>query len=284
MNLEHKDPSVAILIVNWNGREDTLECLRSLANLTYSNYRIILVDNGSTDRSVVDVKAEFPNVKVIRSERNLRFAGGNNLGLRDVLDKKDDFCLLLNNDTLVEADFLKHMVKTAQSDERVGMVGPKILYHPRQDVIWFAGGVLKPAWGYVRHFGLRQVDSDQYNSNLVVSFLTGCCLLIRREVIEEVGLLDEGFFLYSEDADYCIRVNKNGHKLFYEPKARIYHKLSRSTGGAYNPEKWKRRYQSLFRLVRKHTHPITWPLFLLNLIWEFISLPTNAYFQTKKLK
>lgn len=276
-------PRVAIIVVNWNRRDDTLECLDSLTKVHYSNYRVIMVDNGSTDGSAEAVRQRFQNVVIIEAGENLRFAGGNNLGLKDVLAEGDDYCLLLNNDTTVHPDFLNHLVAAAQTDERIGLVGPKILYHHRPDVIWFAGGVLKPAWGYVRHYGLRQLDDGRFDERLTVSFLTGCCLLIRREVLEKIGLLDEGFYLYSEDADFCLRAVKAGYKLIYEPEARIYHKVSQSTGGAYHPAKWRRRYQSLFRLIAKHTSPLTWPLFALNLVWELISLPVNAFFQTKKL-
>ncbi|MFH1736022.1 MAG: glycosyltransferase family 2 protein [bacterium] len=281
--VENISPKVAVIVVNWNRRDDTLDCLSSISEITYHQFRVILVDNASKDGSSDAVRSKFPEVKLIQADKNLRFAGGNNLGLRDVLDHGDEFCLLLNNDTTVEPDFLDKLIETAQSDQRIGLVGPKILYHSRPDVIWFAGGVLKPAWGYVRHFGLRQQDRGDFDLRRGVSFLTGCCLLIRRKLIEEIGLLDEDFYLYSEDADYCLRAVKAGYKLIYEPKARIYHKVSQSTGGSYHPTKWKHRYRSLCRFVRKHGTPLTWPLFCLNLIWEFISLPVNALLQTRRL-
>jgi len=276
-------PRVAIIVLNWNRRDDAIACLTSLTRITYPNYRIILVDNGSTDGSAEAVRAQFPPVQIIEIGKNLRFAGGNNVGLREVLQDQDDFALLLNNDTTVEPDFLDRLIEAAREDGRIGLVSPKILYQQRQDVIWFAGGILKPAWGYVRHFGLRQSDGERFNQRRQVTFLTGCCLLIRREVLQKVGLLDEGFFLYSEDADYCLRAAKAGFKLLYEPGARIYHKVSSSTGGAYNLNKWRHRYASLFRLVRKHTSPLTWPLFCLNLVWELVTLPVNAFLQTRRL-
>ncbi|HEX7343310.1 MAG TPA: glycosyltransferase family 2 protein [bacterium] len=276
-------PSVAIIVVNWNRREDALACLESLAKIAYPNSRIILVDNGSTDGSVQAVRERFAKVQVIALPDNRRFAGGNNAGLRDVLQKGDDFALLLNNDTTVEPDFLNHLIAAVQEDSRIGLVAPKILYSARPEVIWFAGGVIKPAWGYVRHIGLRQTDDGRFDQPCDVSYLTGCCLLIRRDALQKVGLLDEGFYLYSEDADYCLRVTHVGYRLLYEPKSRIYHKVSSSTGGAYNLRKWKQRYISLFRLVRKHTPLFTWPLFFLNLIWELLSLPINAFLQTSRL-
>jgi GT2 family glycosyltransferase len=276
-------PSVAIIVVNWNRREDTLACLESLAGLTYPNFRVILVDNGSSDGSVPSVRERFPQVQVVALPENRRFAGGNNIGLQDVLKKGGDFALLLNNDTTVQENFLDHLVAAAKEDDRIGLAAPKILYSARPDVIWFAGGILRPAWGYVRHFGLRQRDDGRFDQPRNVSFLTGCCLLIRRDVLNKVGLLDEGFFLYSEDADYCLRTARAGYRLRYEPRSRIFHKVSSSTGGAYNLRKWRQRYLSLFRLVRKHTSLLTYPLFLLNVIWELLSLPINAFLQTSRL-
>ncbi len=282
-DMTHSHPKTAIIIVNWNRKDDTLECLASLQRILYPNSRIILVDNGSTDGSADAVAERFPDVHLIRSQTNLRFAGGNNLGLREVLRADDDYALLLNNDTIVAPDFLDRLVEAAEEDEHIGMAGPKILYYDRREVIWFAGGVIRPAWGYVRHFGLRCVDDGRFDRRREVSFLTGCCLLIRRRVLEDIGLLDEGFYLYSEDADYCLRARKAGYRLIYQPEARVYHKVSRSAGGAYSPAKWLRRYQSLLRLVLKHGSPVTLPLFILNLAWELISLPVNALLQTRRL-
>ncbi|MFH1862551.1 MAG: glycosyltransferase family 2 protein [bacterium] len=276
-------PKVAIVVVNWNRRDDAVACLRSLQQISYPNYRIILVDNGSTDGSAATVRSQFPDVQVIELPENLRFAGGNNAALRQIIAANDDFALLLNNDTVVSSDFLDHLIETAQNDQQIGLVGPKIFYHQKPEILWFAGGVLKPTWGYARHLGLRQQDSAIFSQRREVSFLTGCCLLIRRELLINIGLLDEGFYLYNEDADYCLRTVKAGYKLVYEPKAIIYHKVSLSSGGAYSLKKWRHRYGSLFRLVRKHTSPLTWLLFFLNVIWEFISLPVNAWVQTRRL-
>jgi GT2 family glycosyltransferase len=276
-------PSVAIIIVNWNRKEDTLACLESLSRVTYPHRRVILVDNGSQDGSAAAVRERFPQVMVIALPQNLRFAGGNNLGLREVLARGDDFALLLNNDTTVEPGFLEPLVAAAESDPTAGLVGPKILYYSRPSVIWFAGGVLRPSWGYVRHYGLRKLDNGRFDQPRRVSFLTGCCLLIRRDVLQTVGLLDEGYHLYSEDADYCLRAARAGFTLHYQPASRLYHKVSSSTGGAYNPRKWLQRYRSLIRLVMRHTTPFTWPLFALNVIWELFSLPIHALWQTRRL-
>ncbi|RJP72912.1 MAG: glycosyltransferase family 2 protein, partial [Candidatus Zixiibacteriota bacterium] len=200
-------PSLAVIVVNWNRRDDTLACLASLALVTYPHFRVILVDNGSTDGSVAAVRERFPRVQVIESPVNLRFAGGNNLGLREVLARGDDYALLLNNDTTVDADFLDKLVAAAQ-ETGAALAAPKILYFYRPEVIWFAGGELVPTLGYVRHWGLRQRDDGRFDQRRETTFLTGCALLIRRDALETVGLLDEDYYLYSEDADYCLRASR----------------------------------------------------------------------------
>jgi GT2 family glycosyltransferase len=274
---------VFVIIVNWNRREETLACLTSFCRVSYPNFRILVVDNASTDGSVQAVQSRYPQAAVLQLPQNLRYAGGNNAGLREFLQSADDYVLLLNNDTTVEPDFLDHLVSAAQSGEDIGLISPKILYHDKPDVIWFAGGILKPVWGYVRHYGLRRRDDGTFDLRKEVTFLTGCCLFIKRKVVEKIGFLDEGFYLYSEDADYCLRARKAGFKLLYEPRARIYHKVSSSTGGAYNLKKWVLRYRSLLRLTLKHSSPLALPLFTLNVFWELISLPLNAFLQTRRL-
>ncbi len=283
MNEPTSSPRVFVIIVNWNRRKDTLECLASFCRVSYPNFRVLVVDNASSDGSVQAVQSRYPQAAVLQLPKNLRYAGGNNAGLREFLKSADDYVLLLNNDTTVEPDFLDHLVAAAQSDEEVGLISPKILYYDKPDVIWFAGGVLKPAWGYVRHHGLRRRDDGTIDRRKEVTFLTGCCLFIKRQVVEKIGLLDEKFYLYSEDADYCLRARKAGFKLHYEPRARIYHKVSSSTGGAYNLKKWILRYRSLLRLTLKHNSPATLPLFALNVLWELVSLPINALLQIRRL-
>lgn len=283
MNEHTPKPRVFVIIVNWNRRDDTIECLESFRRVTYPNFHLLVVDNASCDDSVQAVQSRCPQAMVLQLPENLRFAGGNNAGLREFLKSSDDYALLLNNDTTVEPDFLYHLVSAAQSDENIGLVSPKILYYDKPDVIWFAGGVVKPAWGYARHYGLRRRDDGTFDRKKQVTFLTGCCLLIKRRVVEKIGFFDEGFYLYSEDADYCLRAQKAGFTLLYEPRARIYHRVSSSTGGAYNLKKWVLRYRSLFRLTRKHSTPFTLPLFVLNVFWELISLPIHAYLQTRRL-
>ena len=269
-------PSVSVILVNWNGRNDTLECLHSLAKVSYAPMHIIMVDNASADDSVDAVKREFPSVEVIPNETNLRFAGGNNIGIKRALERGSDYILLLNNDTTVDAEFLTELVKAADADPGIGMVGAKIYYYDDPKRIWFAGGRIEWWKGWISHIGLREEDRGQYDTARAVDYITGCCLLVKRPVIEKIGNLDEQFFMYGEDVDWCLRVCKAGFRLVYEPKAKIWHKLSVSAGGHFSWYKNWNKLKSTLRLAARYANPFQWIVipFLLPLraLWEAAGL------------
>jgi len=221
-----QQPLVAIVIVNYNGQEDTLECLESLSKTTYENKRIIVVDNGSQEPPS-EIKRRFPEVQLIELKENTGFAGGNNTALRR-LPKNTAYALLLNNDTVVKEDFLEPLVKTAESEQSIGLVCPKIYYHAKPNTLWFAGSEMRGIRG-VAHLGDGEVDRGQYDSQEDVGFLTGCALLIKKSVLESVGFLDDDFFLYYEDVDYCLRASAAGYRLVYQPASVIWHKVKQST-------------------------------------------------------
>jgi len=220
---------VYIIVLNWNGKEDTLACLESLRFTDYENYKVILVDNGSEDDSVKAVKAGFPEVEVVETGKNLGFAGGNNVGIEYAIKEGADYIFLINNDTTVHPDYLKELVEVGESDKKIGAVGSKIYYHGEPNRIWFAGGKINWLRNKGEHIGLDEIDEGQYDKIKEVGYLTGCALLIKREVVEEVGVLEDDYFLYYEDADYSLRVKNAGYKVIYAPKSKIYHKVSRST-------------------------------------------------------
>ena len=241
---------ISIIIVNYNTPDETKDCLRSLKDLESwgFDYQIIVVDNGSKES--IKFNKTFlknnPKVELITSASNLGFTGGNNLGIKHALDTYDsDYFLLLNSDTVVEKDFLKELYLLARSDSKIGLITSKIYFHKgyefhhdsyqKQDlgkVIWYAGGQID--WLNLNSFhrGVDEVDRGQFEQAEETEFCTGCSMLISREVIERVGLLDDRFFLYSEDVDYSLRVKKAGLKLFYCPQSVVYHKTSSSTGGS----------------------------------------------------
>jgi GT2 family glycosyltransferase len=221
-----KYPQVAVIVLNWNGCEDTLACLASLSLVRYRPLDVIVVDNGSTDDSVEAVEASFPDVTVLETGENLGFAEGNNIGLRYALARGTDYVLLLNNDTEVAPDFISVLVDAVEATPRAGVAGPTIYYIDRPKMIWSAGGAIDWRRGGTRMMGLDEVDEGQYDTVREVDFVTGCALLARREVLEDVGMLDPRFFMYYEEIEWCVRVARAGYKILHVPRACVWHKIS----------------------------------------------------------
>lgn len=220
-----RSPQVAIIVLNWNGGEDTLACLESLRQLDYPDYEIVVVDNGSTDSSAQVIRDAFPNVMMLETGKNLGFAGGNNVGLRYALAGSADYVLLLNNDTEVASDFISVLVCAVEATPHAGVAGPTIYYFDRPTTIWSAGGTIDWRRGDTHMMALNEVDEGQYDVVREVDFVTGCALLARREVVDQVGLFDSRFFMYYEEAEWCVRVARAGFKILHVPQARIWHKI-----------------------------------------------------------
>lgn len=251
-------PLVYIIVLTWNGKDDTLECLKSLQNLSYQNARTLVVDNASTDGTAEAIKRTYPNIEIITNHSNLRFAGGNNAGIKHALEHSADYVLLLNNDTVVDQEFLSHLVRAAEHDEHAGMVGPKIYYYINPRQIWFAGGKIEWWKGWISHVGIREHDRGQYDAIREVDYLTACCVLVKKEVIERIGTLDEHYFIYGEDTDWCIRAQRAGYKLSYVPSAVVWHKLSVSSGGHLSWFKNWNKLKSQLRLMVRYAKPYHW--------------------------
>ncbi|MFQ5864019.1 MAG: glycosyltransferase family 2 protein [bacterium] len=268
------DSLVHVIILNWNGKHDTLECLRSLEKVAYPNFRICLVDNASSDGTIEAVREHFPDVKIIINSENLRFARGNNIGLQHALEHGADYVLLLNNDTIVDPLLLQELVNVAESNANIGMVGPKIYHYDQPNLIWSAGGDISFWQGKIAHRGLRKVDAPKYNRISEVDYLTACALLIRKEVIQKVGLLDPSYFMYTEDADWCERTRRAGYKLFYVPSAKVWHKISATSGGGLTSFKAFHKVKSSFLFFTKYArwyHWLTIPFFVsMSTLW-FVS-------------
>lgn len=231
---------VAIIIVNWNGWKDSLECLESLRGVKHPDFSVYMVDNGSADGSqskLADFKSSTFGYQLIQNSANLGFAGGNNVGIKKALEDGAEFILLLNNDTIVSPNFLALLVSAANSDSAIGIVGPKIYFSEGITAvaglqrIWFGGGKLN--WLKTRGYHLDYDRTDTLSQSasdeiLNTDYITGCCMLVKREAIEKIGLLSEDYFLYYEDVDWCLRVRQAGYKIAYVPGAFIWHKISRS--------------------------------------------------------
>lgn len=239
---------VFIVILNYNGGKNTLLCLQSLKNLSLldkTELKIVVVDNASKDDSVSKIKAEYPKIVVLQNKENLGFSEGNNVGISYALNNQASYVLILNNDTIVDKNFLKELIIASEKDKKIGIVSPKIYFeksfefhkdrYEQQDlgkVLWYAGGVMdwENILGY--HRGVDEVDHGQYNKEQELDYATGCCMLIKKEVIEKIGLFERSYHLYYEDSDFSMRVKKAGYKIIYAPKAILWHKNAGSAGGS----------------------------------------------------
>jgi len=266
----HSIVSVALIVVNWGGREVTLECLRSLQKVRYDGLHLIVVDNASEDGSVEAIRKEFPGLDILVQAENLRFAGGNNVGIRRALALKSDSVLLLNNDTVVDPGMVDALVGRMNSDSNCGMVAPKIFYYNHPDVLWFAGGEISLWTGTMKHTGIREDDRGQHDRPSPIDYATGCCMLIRSSIIPTVGLLDESYFIYGEDADWCMRIRSAGYSIWYEPSAKVWHKLSVSAGGHLSLFKLQNKFISSVRFFSRHAKWYHW------LTWPWLSILTNV--------
>lgn len=209
-------PRVVIVLLNWNGREDTLECLDSLRFLRYPNARVLLVDNASSDDSVACVRARHPEVEVIVNAANLGFAAGNNVGIRRALAQGADYVWLLNNDTVVSSEALGALVEEAQQGARVGVVGSVLYEYDRPLAVQaWGGGTLRPWLGITTQHTAPQARVDH---------IVGASMLLRAEMLREVGLLDEDFFFFMEDTELSLRARRAGWHLRVAPRSFVFHK------------------------------------------------------------
>jgi len=241
-----KNPKVTIVILNWNRKEDTAQCLKSLRRISTRGFQlsIIVVDNGSTDSSV-EALGKITNIafKLIENRTNLGFAEGNNIGIKFALEDAADYVLILNDDTLADRDLIVQLIKSAEGGKRVGIITPKIYFapgfefhkdrYPKQvlgKVIWSAGGKIDWDNIYASNFGVDDVDRGQYDEEKETDFATGACMFIKRKTLEEIGLFDPKYFAYMEDTDLSQRAKKAGWKIVYAPRAYLWHKVAQSSG------------------------------------------------------
>jgi len=225
-------PTVTVVVLNWNNLPDTIECLESLRAVTYPALRLLVVDNGSTDGSEAALRERFPGLELLQTGQNLGFAGGNNAGIRRAFADGADHVLLLNNDTTVDPGFVTALVEAARANPRAGLLSSKILFFDRPDVLWYAGASFHRRLGWGRHRGYGQRDVGQFDRIEETDRPTGCSLLATRACCERVGLLPEHYFCYAEDLEWGLRALAFGFQVLYVPESRVWHKVSRSTGGA----------------------------------------------------
>jgi hypothetical protein len=259
---------LAIVVLNWNGAGDTLALLDTLGRCRApEGWQLapLVVDNGSADGSVGRIRAEHPGIELIALGENRRFAGGNNAGLAAALASGADAVMLLNNDTGADPALCERLILALEQDPTAGAAAPLIYFAAPSQRIWYAGGRCVPALAHSSHRGLRRLDRGQFRAVEETGYLTGCCLLATRAAWERVGPLDERYFIYAEDADWCLRARAAGLRLLFVPTARLWHKVSTSSG-ADSPWKVYHRLRANLALFARHARGIgrlTWlPCFL----------------------
>ncbi len=225
-------PRWQAIVLNWNGRQDTLACLRSLERVECAGLGVVCVDNGSTDGSQQAVREAFPQVTLIEAGANLGYAAGNNLGLRHALDAGADWMMLVNNDATVAPDVVAGFERAARAYPRAGILAGKVFFADRPQTIWFAGQRVGELLGYSgRPRGYGRDDGPRYSRIAPTGRAVGALMAVSREMVEAVGLLDEDLFAYVEDIDWALRARSAGYETVFAPDARAWHRVSASTGG-----------------------------------------------------
>ncbi|MFH1610428.1 MAG: glycosyltransferase family 2 protein [Patescibacteria group bacterium] len=235
-------PKISIIIVNYNGQDFLSDCLESVLKSNYPNFEVIFVDNNSNDDSI-NIVNKFSEVKIIKNNKNLGFARANNIGIKQA---SGDAYFLLNNDTIINPELVTVLSKELFSSEQIGIVGPKIYFLKQnekpenQKTIWFAGGKINWKTAKSWHIGKDKDDSDYKDQKKEVDFITGCALMIKKEVVSKIGLLEKKFFAYYEDADWCQRAKKAGYKVVYVPFDGVWHlKSATASRHIFNKSKSK---------------------------------------------
>lgn len=257
--------TTAIVLLNWNSGEMTAECIRSLCQMSASDYHIIVVDNGSKDGSVDYLREQFPQIEILPQDHNVGFAAGCNIGIKYALQRGAKYILPLNNDTVVDPCFLAELRHSAEAHPQAAMISPKIYFYDKPDRLWWAGGSFSLWTGMAKHIGRKEVDRNQFEREAHIDWATGCAALIRSDVLKGTGLFDETFFAYAEDLDLSLRIKNAGYDIYYAPQARLWHKegfVSRKNVGESFRIYLSTR--NLLHLMRKHAKAIQWVTFLPN--------------------
>lgn len=219
---------ISIITVNYNGKKDTEELIYSIQKHLLCSYELIVIDNGSEQNEAAILQELFPTIQTIRSNQNLGFAGGNNLGIKQAAG---NYLLFLNNDVIIKDNSLTLLIEALDSNPKLAGVSPKILFADTEFTIQFAGYTpLSRITLRNKLIGYQETDNGQYNTPNTTPYLHGAAMCIRKEVIETVGLMPEMYFLYYEELDWCTQMTSQGYELGYVPQSKVFHKESRSTG------------------------------------------------------
>jgi GT2 family glycosyltransferase len=249
----------------------TGDCVRSLLKTKANDYEIIIVDNGSKDGSVEYLREQFPEITILPQGHNLGFAAGCNVGIKLALDHGAKYVLPLNNDTVVDSEFITELERVAEENAQVAMVSPKIYFWDKPDRLWWAGGEFSLWTGLSKCIGRKEVDRGQFDSDVAIDWATGCAVLIRCDALREIGLFDERFFGNGEDLDLSLRTRQTGRQIWYGPKAKMWHK--EGTDYRKNVGEQMRKFtgtrNSLY-LMYKHATFVQWITFIPNFVVRYV--------------
>ena len=272
-------PLVVTLILNTNHCEDTLAALKSAQKNTYPNQKLIVLDNGSIDGSVEAIKQAFPQVQVVALEQNLGYAGNNNVGIKIAINQHADWVFILNEDIVLAPDCLEKLMQAANNDNHIGILGPMVYHFDEKDVIQSAGGKIDDLWR-AWHLGKNELDQGQFQTPQRVDWISGCAILIRKEVLNQIGALDERFFYYWEETELCIRANLKGWGILQVPHAKIWHK---GVIREYHPSPNVTYYNTrnhLLLMKKHHASFIAWVYTLIRLCRTFLSWTLKPKFKS----
>jgi GT2 family glycosyltransferase len=273
-------PRVAILILNWNDLRNTVETLISVGGLEYSNVEVWVVDNGSTDGSRKAIAEQFPEVRVIPSPENLGVAGGRNFGLEAILSRDHpDYVLILDNDVAVEPRLLHKLVVAIEARPDLGIVGPIIYYHSDPRRIWSAGASIVFREVTAKSPAKNRLENEEQPEGIErVDCITGCCMLVRRRVFEAIGRFNPKYFMVGNETEFCYRAAKQGFGSAVVTHAKLWHKVSASTGGGYTPARAYYTGRSTILFLKEHGRPWHW---ITTLTFAMLSLPV-AYLRERR--
>ena len=266
-------PHIKILILNWNGCELTLNCLKSVLQLDYSNFSVSVIDNGSYDDSINSIKKSFPEVEILELQENVGFSMGYNYAFSKMRTQKIDYYWILNNDTTVSKKAIFYFLKSVKIYGEKHIYGSLINYMDKPSIIWYAGAKVDLFWGILSHNLIRKpMDLTEIkNLNSETDYITGCSIFTSKETINMLDGFDNSFNMYGEDVDLCLRARVKGVKCYFVYKAVVFHKVSASIGGEFSLAKIIKRFNSVLILMKKHTSTvgilIGFPLFLIRSIF-----------------
>ncbi len=234
-----KAPRVFVLILTWNNKEDVLECLASVAKIHYPNFQTVLIDNDSADDTVIAIRQKFPNVKIIENNANMGYAEGNNVGIRYALKMGTDYIWILNNDLIVDTEALGFLVAAAEENPKAGIFCSKVYEYARPNIISFVGSTWMTDKGTFSDWASGQNDVGLHEEIKETDYANGCSFFLKSQVAKTVGFFDKRYFFAWEETDLCYRARRAGYLVMIQPKAKVWHKVSKSFEDGSKGWRWQ---------------------------------------------